>query len=233
MVHDSGHGRLRVTALELAKIPLVRSLASRDVDQLVSLLRRRKYARGEVIFLTGDPGINLCIIESGHVRLTLTSQDLGREVALDYLGPGDVFGDLALLDGEPRSADAIAVEPTHLLLLSRDDFRAFLTSHPAAAIDLIADMSRRLRRDAQVIQDAAFLDVPARIARVALRLAEPTPDGNLCTPPMNQADLASLVLTTRATLNKFLGIMTDQGLLRWDSGRLVVLDKEGLQRRIY
>src|SRR5207244_12265629 len=124
--------------------------APRDVDHMVSLLRRRKYARGEVIFLTGDPGINLCIIESGHVRLTLTSQDLGREVALDYLGPGDVFGDLALLDGGPRSADAIAVEPTQLLLLSRDDFRAFLTSHPAAAIDLMADMSRRLRRDAQV-----------------------------------------------------------------------------------
>ncbi len=218
---------------ELARVPLLRNLASRDVEQLVSLLRRRQYARGEVIFLTGDPGVNLCIIESGQVKLTLTCQDLGREVALDHLGRGDVFGDLALLDGEPRSADAIAVEPTRLLLLSRDDFRAFLTSHPAAAIDLLADMSRRLRRDAQIIQDAAFLDVPARLARVALRLAEPGPDGALCTPPMSQADLASLVLTTRATLNKFLGMLTDQGLLRWDSGRLVVLDKDGLQRRIY
>jgi len=222
-----------VIKFELARVPLLRNLASRDVEQLVSLLRRRQYARGEVIFLTGDPGVNLCIIESGQVKLTLTSQDLGREVALDHLGRGDVFGDLALLDGEPRSADAIAVEPTRLLLLSRDDFRAFLTSHPAAAIDLLADMSRRLRRDAQIIQDAAFLDVPARLARVALRLAEPGPDGALCTPPMSQADLASLVLTTRATLNKFLGMLTDQGLLRWDSGRLVVLDKDGLQRRIY
>jgi len=222
-----------VIKFELARVPLLRNLASRDVEQLVSLLRRRQYARGEVIFLTGDPGVNLCIIESGQVKLTLTSQDLGREVALDHLGRGDVFGDLALLDGEPRSADAIAVEPTRLLLLSRDDFRAFLTSHPAAAIDLLSDMSRRLRRDAQIIQDAAFLDVPARLARVALRLAEPGPDGALCTPPMSQADLASLVLTTRATLNKFLGMLTDQGLLRWDSGRLVVLDKDGLQRRIY
>ena len=197
------------------------------------MLRSRKYARGEVIFLTGDPGINLCIIESGRVKLTLTSPDLGREVALDHLGPGDVFGELALLDGEPRSADAIAVEPTRLLLLGRDDFRAFLTSHPTAAIDLLADMSRRLGRDAQVIQDAAFLDVPARLARVALRLAEPGPDGSLRTPPMSQADLASLVLTTRVTLNKFLGVLTDQGLLRWSGGRLIVLDKDRLERRIY
>lgn len=223
----------RVTSLELANVPLLRNLASRDVEQLARLLRRRQYARGEVIFLTGDPGLNLCIIESGRVKLTLTSGDLGREVALDYLGPGDVFGELALLDREPRSADAIAVEPTRLLLLGRDDFRAFLTDHPAAAIDLLADMSRRLRRDAQLIQDAAFLDVPARLARVALRLAEPGPDGTLCTPPMSQADLASLVLTTRATLNKFLGIMTDQGLLRWDRRRLVVVDRDRLQRRIY
>jgi CRP/FNR family transcriptional regulator, cyclic AMP receptor protein len=222
-----------VTALDLANVPLLQSLASRDLEQLVSLLRRRKYARGDIIFLTGDPGTNLCIIESGHIRLTLTSEHLGREVALDYLGPGDVFGELALLDGEPRSADAIAVEAASLLLLNRDDFRAFVMSHPAVAIDLLADMSRRLRRDAQIIQDAAFLDVPARIARVALRLAEPDSGGVLRTPPMNQAELASLVLTTRATLNKFLGIMTDQGLLRWDSGRLVVLDKGGLQHRIY
>ena len=73
---------------ELARVPLLRNLASRDVEQLVSLLRRRQYARGEVIFLTGDPGVNLCIIESGQVKLTLTSQDLGREVALDHLGRG-------------------------------------------------------------------------------------------------------------------------------------------------
>jgi CRP/FNR family transcriptional regulator, cyclic AMP receptor protein len=222
-----------VTTIELSAVPLLQSLASPDIEQLLSLLRRRRYARGEVIFLTGDAGINLCIIESGRVKLTLTSPDLGREVALDYLGPGDVFGELALLDGEPRSADAIAVEPTRLLLLSRDDFRAFLMSHPAAALDLLADMSRRLRRDAQVIQDAAFLDVPARLARVALRLAEPGPDGMLRTPTMSQADLAALVITTRATLNKFLGMLTDQGLLRWESGRVVVVDKERLQRRIY
>jgi CRP/FNR family transcriptional regulator, cyclic AMP receptor protein len=222
-----------VTALELTTIPLLRSVASHDAGQLVGLLRRRKYARGEVIFLAGDPGVNLCIIESGRVKLTLTSAELGREVALDHLGPGDIFGELALLDGEPRSADAIAVEPTRLLLLRRDDFRAFLISHPSVAIDLLADMSRRLRRDAQTIQDAAFLDVPARLARVAMRLAEPGPDGVLRTPRMSQAELASLVLTTRATLNKFLGMMTDQGLLRWEGGRVVVLDEARLQRRVH
>jgi CRP/FNR family transcriptional regulator, cyclic AMP receptor protein len=221
------------SSIDLKNVPLLHNLAARDLEQLESMLRRRKYARGETIFLTGDPGTNLCIIESGRVKLTLTSEERGREVALDYLGPGDVFGELALLDGEPRSADAVAVEPTRLLLLSRDDFRAFLTSHPAAAVDLLADMSRRMRRDAQVIQDAAFLDVPARLARVALRLAEPGPNGSLQTPLMSQADLASLVLTTRVTLNKFLGVLTDQGLLRWHSGRLIVLDKERLQRRIY
>jgi CRP-like cAMP-binding protein len=99
-----------MTTLDLTTVPLFHNLAARDVEQLAALLRGRRYARGEVIFLTGDAGVNLCIVESGRVKLTLTSPELGREVALDHLGPGDVFGDLALLDGEPRSADAIAVE---------------------------------------------------------------------------------------------------------------------------
>jgi len=222
-----------VTTLAVARVPLLQMLAPDELEKLEALLRRRRYRRGQVIFLTGDPGTHLCIVASGRVKLTLTSQEAGREVALDHLGPGDVFGELALLDGEPRSADAIAVEPTQLLLLSRDDFRAFLTSHPAFALDLLADMSRRLRRDAQIIQDAAFLDVPARLARVTLRLAEHGPDDVLRTPPISQSDLAALVLTTRVTLNKFLGLMTDQGLLRWESGRVIVVDKERLERRIY
>ena len=125
------------SSIDLKNVPLLHNLAERDVEQLESMLRRRKYARNETVFLTGDPGTNLCIIESGRVKLTLTSEERGREVALDYLGPGDVFGELALLDGEPRSADAVAVEPTRLLLLSRDDFRAFLTRKSVCSVVFI------------------------------------------------------------------------------------------------
>ena len=103
-------------AAVLMQVPLFAAFAAKELEPLAASLRRRRYARGEAIFLQGDPGTSLCLIETGRVKLGFTSPE-GREVLLDLLGPGDVFGELALLDGEPRSADAVAVEPTQLLLL--------------------------------------------------------------------------------------------------------------------
>lgn len=220
-------------ALSLSRIPLFRGLAEPEIRLLSTLLRHRRYARNDVIFLRGDPGTNLCIVESGRVKLSLTSEFQGREISFAHLEADDVFGELALLDGEPRSADAIAVEPTQLLLLARADFLRFLNEHPSVAIALLADMARRLRRDADIIEDAAFLDVPARLARVILKQATANPDGTLSTPKTTQRELAALAFTTRETINKWLGIFADLALIRWENSRVVVLNLEGLQRRIY
>ncbi|MGI9146384.1 MAG: Crp/Fnr family transcriptional regulator [Chloroflexota bacterium] len=219
--------------LTLSRIPLFGGLAEPELQQLSALLRHRRYARNEIIFLRGDPGVNLCVIESGRVKLSLTSEFQGREISFAHLEPNDVFGELALLDGDPRSADAIAVEPTQLLLLARDDFLRFLHEHPPVAIALLADMSRRLRRDADIIEDAAFFDVPARLARVILKQAIAHPDGTLSTPKTTQRELAALAFTTRETLNKWLGIFADQALIRWENSRVLVLNKEGVRKRIY
>ena len=153
----------------------------------------------------------------------------GREVILDVLGPGEVFGELALLDGEPRSADAVTVEHTELLLLQRDEFVRFLHARPEVAINLLGVLSRRIRRDTQLVQDAAFLDVPARLARTILRLAEPGEDGRPRTPQLTQSDLAAVAGTTRETLNKWLGFFADQGLIQWKDSRVVVLDADRLR----
>ena len=135
----------------LAKLPgwsaLFSELPDRQRDDLAGRLRRRRYARGEAVFIKGDEGNSLYIIESGRVHIKLTSED-GRESVLNSLGPGDFFGDLALFDGEPRSADAVAVEESHLVLLERRDFLRFLSDHPSAAVALLAVLSRRLRGNA-------------------------------------------------------------------------------------
>jgi CRP/FNR family transcriptional regulator, cyclic AMP receptor protein len=199
---------------------------------LASGLRRRRYARGETIFVMGDPGTSLCLVDWGRVKLSFMSAD-GREMILDVLGPGEVFGELALLDGAPRSADAVAVEPTELLHLSRDNFVTFLHQRPSVAIQLLSLLAQRLRRDAQLLQDAAFLDVPGRLARTILRLAEPDRDGTLRTPRLKQADLAAIAGTTRETLNKWLNFFAERGFIRWENGRVAVLHAEGLNRRIY
>src|SRR5436309_3020785 len=146
----------------LAKVPLFRGLPAAELERLGALVRARRYRRGEVIFLEGDIGSSLCVIALGQVKIVLNGAD-GREVVLNVYGPGDFFGEFALLDGEPRSADAIAQEACLLYWLTREDFLAFLEAHSRAASTLLAVLSRRLRHTTRVVQDATFRDVPARL----------------------------------------------------------------------
>jgi CRP-like cAMP-binding protein len=217
----------------LLHVPLFRHLPAPALEELSQNLRLRHFGPGDTVFFEGDPGTSLCVIQGGRIKLSLISTS-GREVIIDLLGPGDVFGELALLDGEPRSADAVATESTDLLLLQRQDFLQFLEEHPKLSIALLAELSRRLRRDTQLIQDAAFLDVPARLARVILRLAEPQGDPSVrATPRLNQTNLAGLVGTTRETLNKFLGMYQDDGWIRLERGRIFVLNEDALKSRLF
>jgi len=216
----------------LSQVPLFAPLPTDALDELSARLRRRAYARGEAVFREGDPGTSLYIVNAGRVKLALSSSE-GREIIIDLLGPGDVFGELALLDGEPRSADAVATESSELLHLEREEFKRYLLQRPMLAVELLAILSRRIRRDTQLLQDATFLDVQARLSRTILRLAESSPGGGpLVTPRLNQSDLAGLAGTTRETLNKWLGVLQDQGLIRWEKGRITVLDSRRLRQKI-
>jgi CRP/FNR family transcriptional regulator, cyclic AMP receptor protein len=215
-----------------SQVPLFAQLPAEGLEELAEHLRRRRFGRGDAIFYQGDPGTSLCIVAEGRVKLSLISSQ-GREIIIDLVRSGEVFGEMALLDGEPRSADAVAVEPTILMLLDRQDFIDCLLKRPQLAVDLLGILSRRLRRDASLLQDAAFLDVPARLARTILRLAEPPRDGGEpMTPRLNQTDLAGLTGTTRETLNKWLGVFQDEGLVRLDRGRIAVLQAQQLKQRI-
>src|SRR5688572_11669328 len=113
----------------LRTVSLFAALSADDLAALSARLRRRRYARGQVIFTQGDPGASLCVVEEGRVRVSVVSED-GRELVLRVFGPGDFFGELALLDGEPRSADAVAQEPCTLLLLQRDEFLSVVEARP-------------------------------------------------------------------------------------------------------
>jgi CRP/FNR family transcriptional regulator, cyclic AMP receptor protein len=222
----------------LANVGLFAGLSSSELIGLAALMRPRPYAKDEVIYLRGDPGTAFYVIASGRVKITLTSPD-GKELILRRLGAGDFHGELALLDDEPRSADAIAVEPSVLLVLQRDAFRQFLSEHSAVASKLLGTVSQYLRRNAELIQDATFLDVPARLARILLELAGTTGD-NALPPPgavipdrMKQAELASLVGATRESVNKWLGSFEKQGLIRYEKGQITLLRPSGLRQRIY
>jgi CRP/FNR family transcriptional regulator, cyclic AMP receptor protein len=218
----------------LAKMPLFSELTDEERARLAALLRARRYARGEVIFLEGDEGTALCLIAEGRIRIQLTGTD-GREVVIAVYGPGEIFGEMALLDGEPRSADAIAQEPSRVFWLQRDDFQAFLEDHPRAAMKMLAALSRRLRHTTRVVQDATFRDVPARLARVLMDLVardgQPAEDGIRIETRMTQSDLASRVGASRETVNRALRGFEEHGWIRWEGSRIVILDPDGLRVR--
>jgi CRP/FNR family cyclic AMP-dependent transcriptional regulator len=218
----------------LAKVPLFSGLPAEERARLARLLRPRRYARGEVIFLEGDEGTALCLIAEGRVRIQLTGAD-GREVVITVYGPGDFFGELALLDGEPRSADAIAQDASRAFWLQREDFAAFLEIHPRAAMTMLASLSRRLRHTTRVVQDATFRDVPARLARVLLDLAlkngQPVEQGIRIESKVTQGELAAMVGASRETVNRALRGFEQRGWIGWDAARIVIYQPDQLRAR--
>lgn len=220
----------------LADVPLFSTLDNREQEELYSRLRRRRYRKGDMVFLRGDPGRDLFLVESGAVKICLTTAD-GKELTLALLGAGEFFGELALLDGEPRSSDAVVMEPSQFLLLERSDFLQFLELHPRVAHRVMEVLSRRLRDNNQLVQDAAFFDIAARLARVILRLADSVGradgEGVTITRRLTQNELASMVGTTRETVNKWLMEYERQGVIERHNGLIRVLKADALQRRIY
>lgn len=219
---------------DLARVPLFAGFSKEEIDTLAGFLRLRRHPKGSIVFHKGDPGTTLYIVQSGEVKLTLSSAG-GNEIILALVGSGGFFGELALLDGEARSANAVARIACELLALEREHLLRFLEQRPRAAASLLAALSRRLRRTTELVHEAAFLDVPARLASVLLQLTEarsqPGPDGIVRSPRLTQGELAELIGATRVSINKWLGIYEREGLIRCHKGLVTVLRPEELRRR--
>ena len=227
----SDPGALRAV---LESVPLFRDLPDADLGVLAASLRTRRYRRGEVIFHQGDPGDALHIILAGRVKISSPS-DTGVEAILTTLRPGEFFGSLALLDGAPRSASATAVEPAETLILPRERFRQLLNDHPAIRDHVLAELARELRRLTFHVEELHFLDIAGRLAARLVRMVEeqgsvPGSGEIRLEGPITQGELAAMVGSTRQSVNKLLGYLTDDGLIRQERDTIVVLDLAGLQR---
>jgi CRP/FNR family transcriptional regulator, cyclic AMP receptor protein len=218
----------------LKQVPLFAGFSANELAELASFVRPRSYPKSSIIFHQGDPGTTLYLVEAGEVKLTVTAES-GKEVILALLGPGAFFGELSLLDGGPRSANAVARVDCKLGVLDRDHLLRVLTKHPPAAASLLSAVARRLRRTTTQVHDAVFLDIPARLAKVLLQFTETKsmgPDGLLSSPKLTQEELAELVGGTRESINKCLGIFARQGLVRCHRGMVTVLKPEELRKHI-
>ncbi|HEV8490575.1 MAG TPA: Crp/Fnr family transcriptional regulator [Candidatus Limnocylindrales bacterium] len=218
----------------LASVPLFAGLDRASLDSVGRGMRTRRFRRGEVIFHVGDPGDALFVVVSGAVKITLPSE-AGDEAILATLRPGDFFGELALLDGAPRSASAAALEPTETLVLPRDRFRDLVAREPAIRDALLAAVARELRRLTLHVEELHFLDITGRLAARLVRLAEEQgsrqADGTVkLDAPLTQSDLAAMVGCTRQSVNKLLGLFVADGLIRVERDAIVISDVGGLRR---
>ena len=219
----------------LSVVPLFAGLDEEGLASLVRGMRIRRFRRAETVFHVGDPGDALFIVMSGSIKITLPA-DTGDEAILATLRPGDFFGELALLDGAPRSATAVAIEPTETFILARDRFRELIATEPVMREALLATMAAEVRRLTHHVEELHFLDITGRLASRLARLAAepgatPNPDGTIrLAGPLTQGDLAAMIGCTRQSVNKLLGMFTDDGLIRLERDRIVILDLEGLNR---
>lgn len=190
------------------------------------LMRERTYPKGSVILFEDDPGDALYLVASGQVKVVLIGED-GREVILSVLGEGSFFGEMALLDDEPRSAHVIAMEDSAVLALRREDFRARLRASPEVAIALLKELSRRLRRADDQIGSLVLLDVGGRVAELLVRLADEE-GGDRITRKLTHATIAQMIGSSRETVSRTMRDLQDKNLVSVTRQEIVLTDRAGL-----
>jgi CRP/FNR family transcriptional regulator, cyclic AMP receptor protein len=218
----------------LRETPLFESLSEEDATALRAGLINVHLDRGERLFSEGDTGDKLYIILAGKIKLTKSAPD-GRENLLSVHGPGEMFGELSLFDPIPRTSSATAVTNAELAGVAHDFLRTWLSTRPGVAMHLLQALAQRLRRINEVKADLVFTDVPGRVAKALLDLAErfgsATPSGIQVHHDLTQEELAQLVGASRETVNKALADFAARGWLQLAAKSVLITDVDRLRKR--
>ena len=214
-------------AQRLRTIPLFTQLSDEEVTRVTQAARERTYPKNSVILFEDDPGDALYVVLTGEVKVVLIGED-GREVILSILRSGDFFGEMSLIDNQPRSAHVIATEDSNLLVLRRDEFRNCLEQSPRIAVGLLQALSRRLRSADNKIGGLVLLDVTGRVSRVLLELADEH-DGERVPRKITHHMLAQMIGSSRETVSRTLRELADQGLIQVSRKDIAILDRSRLE----
>lgn len=216
----------------LANVPLFRVLGNEGVAAAVQAGSCRTYPPGQLICHQGDPGEHLFVVLDGLVKVVFTSEG-GDEMVLNIMGPEEVFGELALLDGSPRSASVVTLQPSSIFVLPRAQLLELISRNPALADGFLKLIGKLVRKLTEQAGDLAFLDLKGRLAKLLLRLSEQGDkvrsvvlDGGL-----TQSDLAGMIGASRPAVNRALGSFAARGLITIQGRTIVLRDVESLRRR--
>lgn len=208
-------------------------LEAAQLDQVLQLGVERCYSNNQTIFNRGDSGGSLLLVLRGLVRVSIYSAD-GKELILSFIPAGGCLGEVALLDGKGRTADAVAVGNCVLFVITRADFMAFLEQQPRVAIALLTVLGERLRHTDEFVENLAFLNLPARLSRLLLKLAASygaaAPAGLRIDFKLSQQDLGNLIAVSRESVNKQLRAWQDEGVLEYAHGQVTILRHKQLQQ---
>jgi CRP/FNR family transcriptional regulator/CRP/FNR family cyclic AMP-dependent transcriptional regulator len=217
-----------ISAELLKQVPLFSGLDDADMQSLIAVTNRRKYPKDAVIFFEHDPGDAMFMIISGRIKVTILSDD-GREIILSILADKDFFGEMALLDNEPRSATAIAVDDTEVAVLHQKDFLSIVEKRPRVLINLLSAVSDRLRKANHQIGSLALLDVYGRVAGVLLEMARETgirlKDGRIRFRRPTHQEIANMIGATRETVSRTISDLHRQGYIEISGKNVIIQDQ--------
>ncbi|NQU70566.1 MAG: Crp/Fnr family transcriptional regulator [Rhodospirillales bacterium] len=214
---------------------LLGQLEPDELARVLAFSRTERFSSGQVIFRRGEPGQSMMTVISGRIKISVSSSE-GKEAVLAILGRGEVLGEMSLLDGKERSADATAMEAGEALSIHRRDFIPFLERNPAICIRMLGIMSNRLRRTSGMVEDRSFLDLPGRLAKTLIDLGgtdgTETEDGLRVETRMSQRSFGAMLGASRETINKQLKAWQDEGLILTGRGYVVLIDQRRLARNV-
>ncbi len=211
----------------LAQSELFGNLSLEDRKQIVTLCSRKRLATGQVVFHQGEPGREMYVVVSGRLKVSVCSED-GKELSFFIFHESDIFGELALLDGERRSATVSAIGSCELLVLHHSDFHQLLKQHPHIGLKLLSLLAGRVRATTLLYENSVFIEIPGRLAGKLLELGEEHgieyENGILIDLKLSQYELGTLINASRESVNKQLKVWENRGIIEIRQGKIILLD---------
>jgi CRP/FNR family cyclic AMP-dependent transcriptional regulator len=208
---------------------LFSKLSPKQIDRLAACIVGKSVLRGTSICAKGDPGSSLFVVCQGSVKISVPSAD-GHDAVLNLIGKGDVFGEIALLDGRPRTADVVAITDCELCVIERRDFLPLVKEEPEIALKMIEILCAKLRRTTEQAENLMFLPLPSRLARTLLRLSDGDEGSCERKVAVTQKDLGNIIGMSRESTNRQLRIWEEQEWVRLERGGIVILSVTALER---
>ncbi len=212
----------------VSSIPFFGDLPDEQIEDLCMIIADQVFNRGQIVFSEGDDGTGFYVVISGRVNILKLSPE-GKEQSRHIFGPGDPFGEAAVFSGQHFPANAEAMEESRIFFFPRDSFAKLIEKNPSLALNMLAILSKRLRRFANLIDDLSLKEVPGRLAAHLLYLSGQTEGSEDLELKITKSQLASLLGTIPETLSRILGNMSKQGVIETDGRRIKILDREALE----